>query len=482
MSNYRLALIITNTTSNDEYLLLKQSPPPEFGIEEYDSYVDSDLFDLPSTQLNLLQGQSQFELDDAKLCSPNLDLQKFDFVSALNQVSEKSGIGRLVELRWKFCQYVQEPEFGPDSPVHTVFISTNFALAEGYDQGTFLWLSWPECIELLTDVKQGCNRIGPLAVNSILHDSERSKWDVPQNLRYQEYPLGVMLVPMGSRTAKPFSTTNLIVVAPDIVANNKNNASFAANGDALIVDPGCSSRFHQELEHIVAALPKKLIVFVTHHHHDHVDGLAVIQRCNPDAILLAHDKTMGRIRKDVWSLGYTSIVGGEEISIRGQQFQVIFAPGHTDGHMALLHINSHSLVVGDHCVGQGSALLDINSGGNMAEYFQTTYDFLDLSSRALIPMHGRVNLWPSHILCQYLKNRKDRESSILKVIENGATTLFDIVSAVYKDVDRRLWIPAASNVRLHVEHLAQQQKLPEDFSIEAYKQSIGSFSDEMSKL
>uniref|UniRef100_A0A7N2QYB9 Uncharacterized protein n=1 Tax=Quercus lobata TaxID=97700 RepID=A0A7N2QYB9_QUELO len=39
--------------------------------------------------------------------------------------------------------------------------------------------------------------------------------------------------------------------------------------------------------------------------------------------------------------------------------------GHTDGHMALLHMSTHSLIVGDHCVGQGSAILDITSGGNM---------------------------------------------------------------------------------------------------------------------
>lgn len=28
-----------------------------------------------------------------------------------------------------------------------------------------------------------------------------------------------------------------------------------------------------------------------------------------------------------------------------------FVQGHTDGHMALLHVNTHSLIVGDHCVG-----------------------------------------------------------------------------------------------------------------------------------
>lgn len=58
------------------------------------------------------------------------------------------------------------------------------------------------------------------------------------------------------------------------------------------------------------------------------------------------------------------------------------------------------------------------------------------------------------------RNRRSRETSILKAIENGAETLFDIVANVYSDVDRRLWIPAASNVRLHVDHLAEQEKLP----------------------
>ncbi|KAK9705195.1 hypothetical protein RND81_07G040100 [Saponaria officinalis] len=481
MSIHHLALIITNPTNEDEFLLIKQTPPPKFGIEEYDSYVDSALFDLPSTQLSLLQGQPQFHLDGAEMCSDKLDLRTFDFVLALNQLSEQLGFATLVEVPWRFCKYVEEPEFGPGPSDHTVFISGCFMLGEGSNGGGFQWMSWLKCIELLTEMKQGCNRIGPLVVNSILHDSGLPKWDVPQNMCCQEYPLGVRVVPMGSRTAKPFSATNLIVIAPDTVANRQNSASFFANGDALIVDPGCSSRFHKELGHIVSALPRKLVVLITHHHRDHVDGLSVIQRLNPDAILLAHENTMTRVKKDDWSLGYTSIVGGEEIYVGGQLFRIIFAPGHTDGHMALFHINTHSLIVGDHCVGYGGAFLDLYSGGNMTDYFQTTYNFLDLSPRALIPMHGRVNLWPKHTLCQNLKNRRYRGASVLKAIENGGTTLFDIVSTLQKSNGRPKWIPP-SDVRLHVEYLAQQHRLPEGFSLEAFERSIDTFPNEMSKL
>ncbi|KAI8013166.1 hypothetical protein LOK49_LG05G00643 [Camellia lanceoleosa] len=104
-------------------------------------------------------------------------------------------------------------------------------------------------------------------------------------------------------------------------------------------------------------------------------GLSVGQNSNPDAILLAHENTM-----DHWSLGHTPVSGGEGICIGGQRLRVICAPvifiymiasfekhgfklssiaapdmctrfhGHTDGHMALLHVSTHSLIVGDHCV------------------------------------------------------------------------------------------------------------------------------------
>ncbi|EMS61052.1 hypothetical protein TRIUR3_03392 [Triticum urartu] len=203
------------------------------------------------------------------------------------------------------------------------------------------------------------------------------------------------------------------------------------------------------------------------------DSTLVSQRCNPDAVLLTHENTMKRIGKGNWSTGYTAVTGGESICIGDQELQVIFAPGHTDGHMGLLHVNTNALIVGDHCVGHGSAILDNRAGGNMKDYFQTTYKFLEISPHVLIPMHGRINLWPKHMLCGYLKNRKAREASILQSIENGAQTLFDIVSKTYCDVDRKLWIPASFNVRLHVDHLNSQQKLPKDFSTEKFESSCG---------
>nr|XP_023885792.1 uncharacterized protein LOC111997893 isoform X3 [Quercus suber] len=481
---HNLAVILKNhpQPQNDaEFLLVKQTRPPKFDEEEYDSYVDSDLWDLPSTQLNLLGGNSESPI--VVEGAQSINLTNFDLHSALTKVLEQVGFEVTDGGEWKFWKYVEEAEFGPGPPVHTVFIMGKLLAGDRNLQERCKWMSVQSCLSWLLEVKPSSDRVGPLTVVGLVNDSiQPADQKVPSILRHQEYPPGVKLVPIGSKTAKPFCTTNLIIFAPENVSNESENNSFVACGDALIVDPGCRSEFHEELQKIVAALPRKLVVFVTHHHRDHVDGLSIVQKCNPNATLLVHENTMRRIGKGDWSLGYTSVSGAEDICIGGQRLRVIFAPGHTDGHMALLHMSTHSLIVGDHCVGQGSAVLDITSGGNMTQYFQTTYKFMELSPHTLIPMHGRVNLWPKHMLCGYLKNRRSRETSILKAIENGAETLFDIVAEVYSELDRSVWIPAASNVRLHVEHLAEQDKLPKSvqgFSLEAFNSSLDAFADKV---
>ncbi|XP_073146681.1 uncharacterized protein [Henckelia pumila] len=474
-----VAAIIKNLSNDAEFLLVKQDPPPKFNDPDYDSYQDSDLWDLPSVQLKfILAKQSRRVQIEVVESSRNLGLwNQFDFDSALDQILGQVAFEKPNEVKWKFLKLVEEPEFGPGISVKTVYLAGELELHDGKFKGLCKWMSTESCVAKLQEVSPNNERIGPLVVlgsDGILNQSiQSSKLNIPPILKSQEYPPGVKLIPMASRTAKPFRTTNLIVFFPETSSDGSRGDNFIACGEALIVDPGCKSALYQELEQIVAALPRKLVVFVTHHHSDHVDGLTIIQKCNPDATLLAHENTFRRIRKDDWSLGYVPVLGSEEICIGGQCLRLISAPGHTDGHMALLHVSTNSLIVGDHCVGQGSAILDAASGGNMSEYFQTSYNLIELSPHALIPMHGRVNMWPKHMLCGYLKNRRNRESTILKAINDGARTLFDIVSFTYADVDRSLWFHAASNVRLHVEHLAQQNKLPKEFSMQRFQSSCG---------
>uniref|UniRef100_A0A1J3CNB3 Beta-lactamase-like protein 2 n=1 Tax=Noccaea caerulescens TaxID=107243 RepID=A0A1J3CNB3_NOCCA len=471
MGNLKLAVVIESPSDDAEFLLEKQKRPAKFGDEDYDSFVDSDLWDLPSTDLPVLESgiRSGFDVSLAESCSEEVDLKDFDVESTLNRLLANLGFEFSDVGEWRFVRYVEEPEFGPDASVRTCFIAGKLLNADPSFQDNHKWMNMGACVDSLIDVKPGSDRVGLLVLLGLGDSSMKQRLSPSQPV--QEYPPGVMIVPMRSRTLKPFKTTNLVVFAPENGSGDHHETDFVAYGDALIVDPGCHSKLHAELKKIVGALPRKLIVFVTHHHRDHIGGLSAIQESNPDAILVAHVKTRNRINS--WSGNYTPVSGGENIYVNGQRLSVIFAPGHTDGHMALLHTSTHSLIVGDHCVGKGSAFLDIRSGGNMTEYFETTYKFLDLSPNVVIPMHGRVNVWPKNMLCGYLKNRRSREESILKATENGAQTLYDIVSNVYSGVDRSYWLAASSNVRLHIDNLAVQNKLPKGFSIKKFKASCG---------
>ncbi|XP_072957077.1 uncharacterized protein [Typha angustifolia] len=478
MATYRLAAVIKNSASSgsaaDEFLVVRQAPPPPLPEEEYQSYVDSDLWDLPWAPLKTLQGDvvSDAVVDGADSISDKLDLTRFDVDSALNQVVMQVGLDTATGGRWVLLKYVEEAEFGPEPIINTLFVLGTLEIKWGHLQESCRWISNESSLKLLLDVKPCAARLGPFVVTGLFPCSAMSsKSKAASMLHCQEYPPGITLIPMKSRTQKPFGTTNLVVILPNNSDNVLDDCSFIASGDALIMDPGCCSHVHAELAEVVTSLPRKLVVFITHHHYDHVDGLLVVQKYNPDAILLAHERTMNRIDKGNWPLGYICISGSEKICIGGQQLEVISAPGHTDGHLAVLHASTNSLIVGDHCVGHGSAVLDSTAGGNMKDYFDTTYKFLDLSPHVLIPMHGRINLWPKRMLCQYLKHRRDRESSILASIEDGASTLFDIVAKIYANLDVNLWLPASSNVRLHVDHLAYQQKLPKDFPMQKFQSS-----------
>lgn len=99
--------IIKHPSNEDEFLLVKEAPPPKFGEEEYDSYVDSDLWDLPSAQLNLLDGESPcgVAVEGVESVIEKIDLTKFDLNLALNQVALTAQFNLLKNICFFFLDF-----------------------------------------------------------------------------------------------------------------------------------------------------------------------------------------------------------------------------------------------------------------------------------------------------------------------------------------------------------------------------------------
>lgn len=96
--------------------------------------------------------------------------------------------------------------------------------------------------------------------------------------------------------------------------------------DAVVVDPGDCAPVLAALDRLNLNLAA---ILVTHHHDDHVGGLAGLRP------LLA-GPVFGPALESIPE-PYTRVRGGETVRVLGLDFLVIDVPGHTSGHIAYFH-------------------------------------------------------------------------------------------------------------------------------------------------
>ncbi|CAK9230451.1 unnamed protein product [Sphagnum jensenii] len=482
---HRVALIVKNADPSEVFqiFLLKQTRP---GNEIAGGEKDSDIWDLASVPLlrtaaaGKVGGDCDETLDEERLAKAignvefNLDclgLKGFavsDAVEKIQTCIHPTGGGPCKS--WRYWKYVEEPAYGPGPAVHTIVFIIEILRNDASFSADGEWFDPLEAYNLLVGSDSKQKRIGPLATLAFSsHFPPDLSFKYNLCVQGQEYPPGIFIAPMESATMLPFSKTNLVVFAPTgpLPKHAIDTGAAKAFGDALICDPGC----HPQLAKVVNELPRKLLVFLTHHHFDHIDGLPTVRKQNPQAIIIAHQKTLQRMGKATTGFNCIAVEGGSKLLIAGQELEIISAPGHTDGHLALLHRMTGTVLVGDHCVGQGSSVLDPSSGANMQDYLDTCNRLLDLEPKVIVPAHGKPNLWPANMLHTYIKHREEREAKVLDAILGGARTAYEVVAEAYKDTPAAFWPAALKNVKLHVEHLDYLHKLPPDFDLEEFERS-----------
>lgn len=105
---------------------------------------------------------------------------------------------------------------------------------------------------------------------------------------------------------------------------------------ALVVDPGDAGPVEQTLRAHRLQLDA---ILVTHHHNDHVGGVAALAR--------AHQVPVhGPATEDIADLTVRHR-GGEQVELLGFSFDVFDVPGHTRGHIAYFEARQQWLFCGD---------------------------------------------------------------------------------------------------------------------------------------
>lgn len=94
-------------------------------------------------------------------------------------------------------------------------------------------------------------------------------------------------------------------------------------GRCLIVDPGEAAPVLKAIE---ANNWQPEAILLTHHHHDHVGGVAELHKHYPNLSVYGPEETRNK--------GTTKIVAdGDRINILEHEFQIFATPGHTSGHI-----------------------------------------------------------------------------------------------------------------------------------------------------
>jgi ribonuclease/clavin/mitogillin len=243
----------------------------------------------------------------------------------------------------------------------------------------------------------------------------------------------------------------LALRTPTLFPATHTNCWLLGTGEVLVVDPGASDK--AEVERLVERLDaleraglRACAIFLTHHHLDHVGGVAQLS-ARLGLPVWCHPRTADRLEVRVARF----LADGEVLTLEGDpdmHWRVLHTPGHAQGHLCLVDEASRAAVVGDMVAGVGTILIDPPEG-QMAEYLRQLRRLRDWPVRALYPAHGPPLPDGPTALGRYLAHREAREARVRAALQETPRTLEELAQDAYADTPTA-WPPVAERSTLAI--------------------------------
>ncbi len=271
--------------------------------------------------------------------------------------------------------------------------------------------------------------------------------DVP-DLSNEPYAIAETLTPLVrrvlARNASPFSYTG-------------TQTYIIGHGDVAVIDPGPLSDDPAHVGELIRLIGEDRItaIMCTHTHRDHSPAAAPLAvatgapviGCAP--LVLSDDGPRADAGFDPTYSPDKVLEDGETVTGPGWTLRAVHTPGHTSNHLCFALEEEKALFSGDHIMGWSTTVVS-PPDGDMADYMRSLQLLVDRDDVVYYPAHGPQVDNPQRLARGMMGHRKQREGQILRLLARGVGAIPDMVTEMYKGIDKRLYGAAGRSVLAHL--------------------------------
>ncbi len=256
------------------------------------------------------------------------------------------------------------------------------------------------------------------------------------------------------------------------VLESSANAYLLWSGEqALLIDAGYADSA-QEIIDVADRLSVRIMdICLTHHHPDHSLGAPGVSdyfscpvHCHPadaadlyrlyKSTLPTDTRWQAMIRPD--------LIPDSSIRFGDSALRILHTPGHTHGHIALLHEPSGSLFAGDTVIPGGTVWIG-PPDGHLRTYLDTLDALMNVPCARIYPGHGDVVAEPLQLIMAMKTRRLAREQQILALIRERSRSIEDLVELLYRDtVPKDLRWVAVKTTEGHIDKLLEDNLITQE--------------------
>lgn len=229
----------------------------------------------------------------------------------------------------------------------------------------------------------------------------------------------------------------------------ETNAYLLGGDDAVLVDPA------DAVPDIEQRLGRVSHVAVTHHHPDHVGGVAACAD-RAGATVWARAGRTGGFEAATGVTPDRTFREGTAIPTGDGPVTVLETPGHAPEHVAF--DAGGTLAVGDLAVAEGSVAV-LAPEGDMRAYLGSLRRLHARQPERLLPGHGPAIEQPRATARRLIEHRLERERRVLAAVREGARSVAEVTDAAYEKDVSAVRAMAEATVRAHLEKLAVEGRL-----------------------